>query len=140
MSLKDALYEPHENAVICVECGWTETQPSLCTIACPKCSTYEHPLVVVAPIERPEWRHAPGQRPYWVPRTGILAVVSRRLRYEVLKRDGYRCQLCGRNPTEDGVKLEVDHKVSRHHGGSNAMDNLHVLCFDCNRGKGTSDL
>lgn len=62
-----------------------------------------------------------------------------RLRFRVLKRDGYRCQLCGRT-AQDGVKLEVDHKVARHNGGSDDPSNLHVLCFPCNRGKRADNL
>lgn len=60
-------------------------------------------------------------------------------RFQILKRDGYRCQLCGRS-AEDGVKLEVDHKTPRAKGGSNDQSNLWTLCYDCNRGKHTHDL
>lgn len=56
------------------------------------------------------------------------------LRFRILKRDGYRCQLCGQN-AQDGVKLEVDHKHPRSKGGTDDPTNLWTLCFDCNRGK-----
>lgn len=56
------------------------------------------------------------------------------LRFRIFKRDNYRCQLCGRS-AQDGVTLEVDHKVPRAKGGSNDPSNLWTLCFDCNRGK-----
>jgi hypothetical protein len=61
-------------------------------------------------------------------------------RFAILKRDGYRCRICGRTAAEDGVKLEVDHKVPRSKGGADTEDNLWTLCFDCNRGKRASDL
>lgn len=56
------------------------------------------------------------------------------IRFLVLKRDHYRCQICGRT-AQDGVKLEVDHKIARSKGGSDDLSNLWTLCFDCNRGK-----
>lgn len=56
-------------------------------------------------------------------------------RIKVFERDNYTCRICGRNPTEDNVKLEVDHIIPFSQGGSNKIDNLQTLCFDCNRGK-----
>lgn len=61
-------------------------------------------------------------------------------RFKVLKRDGYRCQLCGRDASVPGLTLEVDHKIPLSGGGDNSEANLWVLCFDCNRGKGVSSL
>lgn len=66
-------------------------------------------------------------------------VLSTAVRFRVLRRDGYRCQICGRSAA-DGVVLEVDHKIPRAHGGKNGEANLWTLCFDCNRGKGTNNL
>lgn len=57
--------------------------------------------------------------------------LSVRKRFFVFKRDHYRCCICGRS----GIELEVDHKVPVAQGGSDALDNLQTLCFDCNRGK-----
>jgi len=61
--------------------------------------------------------------------------VTPSIRYEVLKRDGYRCQACGAS-AKDGARLEVDHRVPIAKGGSNHLSNLWVLCDKCNRGKG----
>ena len=61
--------------------------------------------------------------------------VPLRLRYLVLERDGFRCRRCGRNPEEDGVKLEIDHIVPRFLYGKTTYDNLRTLCMECNRGK-----
>ena len=58
-----------------------------------------------------------------------------RLRHDILKRDHYRCQICGRS-AQDGVTLEVDHKKPIAKGGKTEPDNLWTLCRDCNRGKG----
>ena len=54
------------------------------------------------------------------------------IRFTVLKRDRYRCQICKR----PGGDLEVDHIVPVGQGGSDRMDNLQTACQDCNRGKG----
>lgn len=59
------------------------------------------------------------------------------LRFSILKRDDYRCQMCGVT-AKDGAKLEVDHIVPVAKDGSNDADNLQVLCRDCNAGKSDS--
>jgi hypothetical protein len=61
---------------------------------------------------------------------------SSRTRYLVLKRDGYRCVMCGATATE-GAKLQVDHILPKSKGGKAVLDNLQTLCDRCNRGKGT---
>lgn len=60
--------------------------------------------------------------------------LSPKIRYEVLLRDGFKCQYCG-NTQFDGTKLEIDHIVPYSKGGSNDKDNLITSCFECNRGK-----
>ncbi len=59
--------------------------------------------------------------------------ISERVRAEVL-REG-RCRMCGRTPTDDGVKLQVDHIMPQSWGGPNELQNLQALCEECNRGK-----
>lgn len=54
-------------------------------------------------------------------------------RYEILKRDGFACVLCG--ATAKVALLEVDHIVARCNGGTNHSDNLRTLCHECNVGK-----
>ncbi len=61
------------------------------------------------------------------------------LRFAVLKRDGYRCRICGRS-ADDGMKLEVDHRIPRAKGGLDTHTNLWTLCFECNNGKRDTDL
>lgn len=62
------------------------------------------------------------------------AMFTNSLRYDVLKRDGFRCQICGRT-AQDGVKLHVDHIIPVSKGGKSEMSNLRTLCSDCNMGK-----
>lgn len=64
--------------------------------------------------------------------------VPPKLRFEVLKRDGFRCLICGR--TSEDTKLHVDHIKPVFRGGKNKKEYLVTLCIDCNLGKGTSDL
>ena len=55
------------------------------------------------------------------------------VRQYVLHRDGYKCQCCGKKPSEKkGIKLHVHHLESRKVGG-NAPDNLVTLCEDCHK-------
>lgn len=63
------------------------------------------------------------------------------LRFDILKRDNYRCRLCGVAATDaEDVRLNVDHKIARAHGGSDHPENLWVLCWPCNIGKGVKSL
>ena len=60
--------------------------------------------------------------------------ISKSLRYDVLKRDSFTCQYCGRSAPE--VQLHVDHIVPVSKGGQNDISNLITACQDCNLGKG----
>lgn len=59
--------------------------------------------------------------------------MSKRLRFEIFKRDAFTCQYCGRRPPD--VVLEVDHIHPVAAGGDNDEMNLISSCDDCNRGK-----
>ena len=61
--------------------------------------------------------------------------MSPSLRYEVMRRDGFRCVLCGRSAKEDHVQLHVDHIQPVSKGGKTELSNLRTLCQDCNLGK-----
>jgi hypothetical protein len=61
--------------------------------------------------------------------------IPKRLRFDVLRRDRYTCQYCGRSAPE--VKLHVDHVVPVARGGRTVLENLRAACEDCNLGKGT---
>ncbi|MBQ2781139.1 MAG: HNH endonuclease [Clostridia bacterium] len=56
------------------------------------------------------------------------------LRYEILRRDDFSCQLCG-STAKDGVKLHIDHIIPVSKGGHTTPENLRVLCDRCNLGK-----
>jgi HNH endonuclease len=60
-------------------------------------------------------------------------------RFQIMKRDGFRCKLCGASASDD-VSLEVDHIVAKSKGGSDSDSNLWTLCLQCNRGKSNLDL
>jgi 5-methylcytosine-specific restriction endonuclease McrA len=49
-----------------------------------------------------------------------------RLRQQVLRRDGWRCQGCGRSSN-----LEVHHQKFRSQGGEDSDANLITLCVAC---------
>lgn len=59
--------------------------------------------------------------------------VGTRLRYEILRRDGFACQLCGRRAPD--VVLHVDHVRPRSQGGATEPENLRAACVECNLGK-----
>lgn len=59
--------------------------------------------------------------------------VSRRLRFEILRRDNHACRYCG--ATAPDVKLTVDHVVPVALGGSDDASNLVTACAACNGGK-----
>lgn len=59
--------------------------------------------------------------------------MSQKLRFEVFKRDGFKCQYCGAHPP--AALLEVDHIHPVALGGDNDPDNLITACLPCNRGK-----
>lgn len=62
--------------------------------------------------------------------------VSKRLRFEVFRRDGYTCRYCG--GTAPDVSLTVDHVVPVSLGGLDEASNLVTACRDCNAGKSSS--
>ena len=66
----------------------------------------------------------------------IRSGIGKRLRFRVMKRDGFRCVYCGTTP--DLKSLLVDHVVPVAGGGGNEESNLATACFDCNSGKATS--
>lgn len=63
--------------------------------------------------------------------------ISGTLRYEILKRARFRCELCGISAYEKA--LEVDHILPRNHGGTDDLTNLQALCYSCNAMKRDRD-
>ncbi|MGW0626476.1 HNH endonuclease [Streptomyces sp. NPDC002758] len=62
--------------------------------------------------------------------------VSKRLRYEILRRDNFACRYCGAAAPD--VKLNADHVIPQSLGGSDEPTNLVTSCTDCNSGKTSS--
>ncbi len=62
--------------------------------------------------------------------------VSKRTRFEVLKRDNFTCRYCRSAEGE----LKVDHVVPIALGGSDNPTNLVAACQDCNSGKASTSL
>jgi 5-methylcytosine-specific restriction endonuclease McrA len=61
------------------------------------------------------------------------AHVARETRLAVYTRDGGRCTECG-----SGFELQYDHVIPHALGGGDGVDNLQLLCGDCNRRKGAA--
>lgn len=68
--------------------------------------------------------------------TAFVRTIPLGLRYNILKRDHFKCVLCGDSPaTNQKCKLHVDHLVPFSQGGKTIKENLRVLCLGCNQGK-----
>lgn len=58
------------------------------------------------------------------------AVLSRK---NIFRRDGFRCQYCGRKESD----LTIDHVVPKSRGGGDSWENLTTACKPCNTKKGS---
>ena len=63
--------------------------------------------------------------------------ISNRVRNRVALRAGHRCEYCLIHEDDAGFPHQVDHVVSRKHGGTSDFDNLAYACILCNRYKGS---
>ncbi len=66
-------------------------------------------------------RRLPKTKPVWLERAQYSE-----LRHAILRRDGWRCQVCGTR-----LHLEVHHQQFRSHSGGDAEENLITLCHNC---------
>ena len=64
--------------------------------------------------------------------------IGARTRFEIFKRDGFRCTYCGTSPVER--PLHVDHVEPKSKGGGDDAANLVTACADCNLGKSSVQL
>src|SRR5690606_38171512 len=53
------------------------------------------------------------------------------LKEQILKRDGYKCIICGRS-SKEGYELHVDHILPKDKGGKATLENGQTLCSICN--------
>src|SRR5208283_2369132 len=63
--------------------------------------------------------------------------ISGSIRYEVLARAAFRCELCG--VSADERNLEVDHIHPKSLGGKDDLENYQALCYSCNAAKRNTD-
>lgn len=64
--------------------------------------------------------------------------LSKKVRFEVFKRDSFACQYCG--ATAPDVLLHVDHIKPVSKGGTNRITNLITSCQPCNSGKSDREI
>lgn len=64
--------------------------------------------------------------------------ISKRIRFEVFKRDLFKCQYCG--AAAPNVLLHIDHIQPIAQSGDNDITNLITACATCNAGKGAVPL
>ena len=69
----------------------------------------------------------------WQHRTNANGYVPGSVRYEVLKRARFRCELCG--ASAEKIALHIDHIVPRNKGGQDDLSNFQALCMTCNTNK-----
>jgi 5-methylcytosine-specific restriction endonuclease McrA len=59
--------------------------------------------------------------------------IAREVKLAVWQRDGGRCRDCGSD-----FDLQYDHVIPLSMGGASSVQNLQLLCGDCNRAKGAA--
>ena len=74
---------------------------------------------------------------HWDHRRKTREPVSGTVRYEVLSRARFRCELCGIMDSDKA--LEVDHIVPKNLGGADDISNYQALCYTCNAQKRDRD-
>lgn len=77
-----------------------------------------------------------GQK-IWEHRRNTRGYISGSIKYEVLKRAQFRCELCG--ISADVKALEVDHIEPKNLGGEDSINNYQALCYSCNAMKRDTD-
>ncbi|MDV5225355.1 HNH endonuclease [Providencia rettgeri] len=68
----------------------------------------------------------------------VRSGMTKKIRFEVFKRDGFKCQYCGQSAPD--VVLRVDHINPVSKGGDNDLMNLITACDGCNQGKSDREL
>ena len=91
----------------------------------PRLDTYEAAIQLEDALRKVRRAIRPAPRP--------KQKISASLRWDVFKRDDFRCRNCG---TRDD--LSCDHIFPESRGGETTLDNLQTLCRSCNSRKGAS--
>ena len=63
--------------------------------------------------------------------------IPEKLRVKVAERAQFRCEYCHRLEEDSFIKYQIDHIISRKHGGSTTLENLAYCCPICNNNKGS---
>jgi 5-methylcytosine-specific restriction endonuclease McrA len=63
--------------------------------------------------------------------------IPEKLRKFVAKRAQYRCEYCHIHEKDAYFTHQIEHIISRKHGGATSQDNLAYACTNCNSNKGT---
>ena len=71
-----------------------------------------------------------GER-IWQHRTNASGYIKGSIRYEVLKRAKFCCELCGISAQDRAI--EVDHIIPRSKGGASVWENVVTCCKPCNQ-------
>jgi hypothetical protein len=66
-----------------------------------------------------------------------MTYISVKTRQLVAQRADFRCEYCLIHEKNTFFGCEIDHIVSKKHGGTNDLENLAYACLFCNRHKGT---
>jgi HNH endonuclease len=104
---------------------------------CNRQQNYEAAKVIDGKINEPD---DSGTAPKSFSRGFYKSWEWKKLRYEILKERGARCECCGATP-EHGARIVVDHikPVRRFWQLRLEKSNCQVLCNDCNMGKSGDD-
>ena len=101
----------------------------------------EEPQREIQPKESaivPKKESKPAKKPIIKKRTNRIA--NLRQRFKIMKRDGFKCVLCGSSPaTQIGCELHIDHIIPWSKGGETVEDNLRTLCSNCNLGRSNKE-
>jgi hypothetical protein len=63
--------------------------------------------------------------------------ISDKIRSLVANRAAFRCEYCLLHEEDSYLGFEIDHIISKKHGGLNLESNLAYSCLNCNRNKGS---
>lgn len=67
--------------------------------------------------------------------------INYRLRFKIMRRDNFKCCICGNSPAKDPtIELHIDHIIPWAKGGETVLENLQTLCSICNLGKNDLDM
>lgn len=93
-----------------------------------------HKISAIVPTKNTK----PEKKQIIVKRTNRIA--NLRQRFKVMKRDGFKCVLCGSSPaTQARCELHIDHIIPWSKGGETVEENLRTLCSSCNLGRSNKE-